>query len=374
MSNLIDYVAWRGDIDFDYDPLNEIDSMIFCQLSYLDFGGLVPEDGRISLENCSKLFFESSDFEKRSNLGALINPLTVDLFRACASSRRFSSLYLSNFRNIMNEKTEEQFSAISFSFGCKWTYAAFRGTDDTLVGWKEDFNLAFMDSLPSQKDAALYLDETAESSNPVLYVGGHSKGGNLAVYAASKCSRKNQDKISLVFSNDGPGFQKNFFEESGFMNVSSKICSIVPEFSVVGMLFGHDYENTHSVKSDGEGLMQHDAFNWNILGTHFVYVDDVNKESKFVSKTVNGWFLELDYDQRYVFVETIFSVLRGTNFKTALEFSENPFESFLKIVQSSSKIDRETSDKVTKAIKLLGQHAFRNIRDRIFTPEQLPQN
>ncbi|MDD7581133.1 MAG: DUF2974 domain-containing protein, partial [Treponema sp.] len=217
MSNLIDYVAWRGDIDFDYDPLNEIDSMIFCQLSYLDFGGLVPEDGRISLENCSKLFFESSDFEKRKNLGALINPLTVDLFRACASSRRFSSLSLSNFRNIMNEKTEEQFSAISFSFGCKWTYAAFRGTDDTLVGWKEDFNLAFMDSLPSQKDAALYLDETAESSNPVLYVGGHSKGGNLAVYAASKCSRKNQDKISLVFSNDGPGFQKNFFEESGFM-------------------------------------------------------------------------------------------------------------------------------------------------------------
>ena len=374
MSNLIDYVAWRGDIDFDYDPLNEIDSMIFCQLSYLDFGGLVPEDGRISLENCSKLFFESSDFEKRKNLGALINPLTVDLFRACASSRRFSSLSLSNFRNIMNEKTEEQFSAISFSFGCKWTYAAFRGTDDTLVGWKEDFNLAFMDSLPSQKDAALYLDETAESSNPVLYVGGHSKGGNLAVYAASKCSRKNQDKISLVFSNDGPGFQKNFFEESGFMNVSSKIRSIVPEFSVVGMLFGHDYENTHSVKSDGEGLMQHDAFNWNILGTHFVYVDDVNKESKFVSKTVNGWFLELDYDQRYVFVETIFSVLRGTNFKTALEFSENPFESFLKIVQSSSKIDRETSDKVTKTIKLLGQHAFRNIRDRIFTPEQLPQN
>ena len=91
MSNLIDYVAWRGDIDFDYDPLNEIDSMIFCQLSYLDFGGLVPEDGRISLENCSKLFFESSDFEKRKNLGALINPLTVDLFRVCASSRRFSA-------------------------------------------------------------------------------------------------------------------------------------------------------------------------------------------------------------------------------------------------------------------------------------------
>ena len=118
MSNLIDYVAWRGDIDFDYDPLNEIDSMIFCQLSYLDFGGLVPEDGRISLENCSKLFFESSDFEKRKNLGALINPLTVDLFRACASSRRFSSLSLSTFRNIMNEKTEEQFYAISFSFGC----------------------------------------------------------------------------------------------------------------------------------------------------------------------------------------------------------------------------------------------------------------
>lgn len=374
MSNLIDYVAWRGDIDFDYDPMNEIDSMIFCQLSYLDFGGLVPDEDGISLENCSKLFFESSDFETRSNLGALINPLTVDLLKACASSRRFSGLFVCNFREVMDEETEEQFCAVSFSFRDKWTYAAFRGTDDTLVGWKEDFNLAFMDSLPSQKDACLYLDEISESANPILYVGGHSKGGNLAVYAATKCSRKTQDRISLVFSNDGPGFQMNFFEGSDFMNVSSRIRSIVPEFSVVGMLFGHDYENTHSVKSDGEGLMQHDAFNWNVLGTHFVYLDDVNKESKFVSKTVNEWFLELDYDQRYVFVETIFSVLRGTNFKTALEFSESPFESLVKIVQSSSRVDKETSDKVTKALKLLGHHAFKNIRDRIFTPEQLPQN
>ena len=359
MANILDYIAWRGDLDFGNVPLNEVDALILCQLSYMKLDGLVPESfaskyGKgITLKEASRAFSSAPDYEDRSNVGALINPLSVELLKEAGKSRRFGKLELSGFINKIDESNDEQFSAMTFSCKEGWNFIAYRGTDDTIVGWKEDFKLAYMDSVPAQLDALDYLRRAQASMKGSFYLGGHSKGGNLALYSAAKSEAKMQKRILAVFDNDGPGFPEEFFGSEGYLAISGRLRTFVPRLSIVGMLFSNG-GNFITVENDLKDMvMQHDPFSWQTGPQSFIECEGPGDESRFVGKTLNEWFRSLSTEEKKVFVESVFQILAGSKAKTNFELTKNWFDSLVGMKKSFDSLPKSSHETMRKNIQLL---------------------
>ena len=187
MPNVLDYLEWRGDLTFTEAPLNEVDNLIFCLLSYVDLDGIVPgtpHDRGITVRAAAAEYCFSHPVTGDRPLGFIIPADILTLFRRMAHTRRFRDLLLTHFVSETSEERQTQFAALTIRLPDEGLFAAFRGTDDTVVGWKEDFNLSFMDEIPAQRRAAEYLNDLDLTPDTILYVGGHSKGGNLAVWSA----------------------------------------------------------------------------------------------------------------------------------------------------------------------------------------------
>ena len=356
---MMDYLAWRGDLDFGACPLNEVDALILCQLSYMKFDGLVRPDfaktkeKSLTLAKLAKAFEAAPDYEERSNMGAVINPLSPELLKEAGKSRRFGELEVSAFINKIDELNDEQFSAVTFSCGRTWNFIAYRGTDDSIVGWKEDCQLAYMDSVPAQLDALAYFGAAAEALKGNFYLGGHSKGGNLALYSAAKAEGKLQKRILTVYDNDGPGFPEDFFSSPGYLAVADRIRTFVPRLSIVGMLFsnGGNYVTVENELKDM--VMQHDPFSWQAGPLSFVVCDKLGDESEFVGKTLNEWFRTLSTEEKKVFVESVFQVLEGSNAKTNFDLTKNWFESLVGMKKTLDALPKSSRETMRKNIQLL---------------------
>lgn len=361
--DLLDYVAWRGDLSFSQVSLCSVDSLILCQLSYLNFRGIVGssfEEG-ISLNEAAALF-AGAGFEKRRELGLLINPKTVDLLFECAKSRRFGALVLCGFVDSYSQKEEEQFSALTFLSQDKngFAFVAFRGTDDMLIGWKEDFNLAFKAEVKAQADALSYLEKAASKKiikKLGLVCGGHSKGGNLAIFAGAKLSQKNQRRLAHIYNFDGPGFLKKVILQSDFISALNKTSSFFPEESIVGMLFEHD-SRFDVVKSNAKSVNQHDPFSWQTCPFGFELCEKLSASSLFLNEVFNEWFAGLSVPQREQFVETLFSAIESTGAKTNTELAENWGKSGTQIIKAFYKLNKDIRDSALSTafqfIKLAG--------------------
>lgn len=363
MANMIDYVLWRGDIDFSVSSLNAVDNLILCQITYLNYEGIVSSEflkKGPTLREVAAKFRADSDFEKRSDVGAMINKKTVELLMLASESERFGSLRMSGYLNKIDEIKEEQFCAVTYTCDSLWNFIVYRGTDDTIVGWKEDFNLGYMDVVPAQTDALSYLEKASKVLKGKIIVGGHSKGGNLAIYSASMSDEKIQKRITDVYNNDGPGFKKEFFETSSYAAIRNKEHTFVPQLSIIGMLFSHS-DAYCTVESDAQGLYQHDPFSWHVMSKEFVELSDTNEQSKFIGKTVNEWINALNREQRELFIETVFGILRGTNATTNTELTENIGESLMKMLKAMTKLDAQTRDATFKILQLLFKNARENV-------------
>lgn len=355
MANFYDYIQWRGDITFKMNPLNEVDALILCQLAYINIDGLVLPDFTkkgITLYELNQHFINSSDYTQRRNLGAMINPLSIKLLQAAADSKRFGSLRLCGYENIVDKRRDEQFSALTFVLGDGTLLITYRGTDDTIVGWKEDFDLGWKEKVPSQIDALTYLESAAKKLSGRIIIAGHSKGGNLAMYAAVNASDKFKKRIATVFNYDGPGLNADFFKSKNYRSIAGRIRKFVPQYSIVGMLFCHVKKFT-VVESDQKGLQQHDPFSWKVNVTHFVELSDVDEKSKVITNAINGWFDELDTKQKELFVETVFDVLKQTKATTNSELTANLGENILKILKAMTQLDTKTREAVFKTIQIL---------------------
>lgn len=362
--DLFDYVKWRGDIPFNVSPLNAVDSLILCQLSYLDFGGIVSKEfnSKILLSDSAEKF-ASDRFEERKELGVLINPRTVELLFVCAQSKRFGSLFLTGFRDTYSKKEEEQFSALTFlciQKNADFAFEAFRGTDDTIIGWKEDFNLAFMSEVKAQKDSLLYLEESIKNLKRFdHFCGGHSKGGNLAIFAGAKLSEKYQKQLKKIFNFDGPGFLKSTLQQPNFQSALKKTESYFPQESIVGMFFEHD-SAFKVLKSSAKNIMQHDPIFWQTEPEDFELCENLSESSLFLNKVFNEWFVELTVSKREQFVEVLFGALESTQADTNSELAENWGRNGVQIVKSLSKLDKDIRDSALdsaiKFLKLAGQH------------------
>lgn len=353
MANLIDYIQWRGDIPFEQVPFGKIDALLLSHLSYSIFDGLLSEsfDEKKTLAQLADDFKKSKDYEKRINIGFLINKQTADLMFACAESERFKNVQICGYKMIDNEEIKEQFAAMVYIAGGK-TIVSYRGTDDSINGWWEDCNLVCLPQIPAQKDAIEYMNAAAEYFKGDFIVVGHSKGGNLVINTAVQVNTDIQKRIKTIYNFDGPGFSKEFFQKPEFKAIEDKLFSVYPEFDVVGMIFNHTGKY-QIVKSDGFAVMQHDAMSWQILGSDFEEAEDFTPESKFFAKSFNEWLDDLTPEQTEVFIDALYEVVLASGAKTLNEIEENPLHSAAKMVQKLSVMDRTRKREVRKIFRML---------------------
>lgn len=356
MSDFFDYLEWRGDITFEQVPFNKIDALLLAHVTYSIFDDIVPE----SFSECktfaqvAKDFSASPDYEQRINIGFLINKRTSELMFKMAESERFRNVGLCGFRNIYDEEKVEQFAAITYIVN-KTPVLVLRGTDDTIVGWKEDFNIAWQPQIPAQKDALEYFNEAASALKGDFIIAGHSKGGNLAVNTAVKCGAELQKRIINVYNFDGPGFSSDYFRQADFKAVEKKIYSFYPGFSVVGMIFHHP-KNFEIVKSDGFTFWQHDAMNWQLMGANFINEAEFADESKLFHKAFNRWIDKLNTEQKKRFVETMFCILEASGAKTNSDIEKDPIKSSAKMLAFYAEMDKTRREELKKIISM-----FKNV-------------
>lgn len=350
MGTLFDYLDWRGDLLFSEAPLNEVDNLILSLISYVDFDAIVPADPTdepISLRSAARQYLKN---HKGSvpYLGKIVPPEIVSLLAKAAKSKRFAGVGMIGYVNHIDRTLQIQFCAVTFLLGEQKAYVAYRGTDDTLIGWKENFNMSFLQPVPAQREAVIYLERMAARFNGSLYVGGHSKGGNLAVYAAVRCDRSVQSRILRAFNNDGPGFDRPFIEHERYRQMRKKIHTVVPHSSVVGMLLEHE-ESYEVVKSNATGLFQHNGCSWEVLGGSFVHLNTVTEESRLIDRSLKEWLNGMSAEEREHVVDSIFETLSATGAETLTELTEEK----LALVKAWNNLEPQVRNVLLKCIGLL---------------------
>lgn len=305
MANIFDYIKWRGDLTFTQDTLNAVDALIFSALSYIRYGGVVEAEpaAPVALKDAAETFFSQENPEERVRVKN-----DLDLLHAAASSRRFGQSRICMYQDQFIPEQETQFAAMTFLLDDGSMFLAFRGTDYSLVGWKEDFNMTFQQTVPAQRLALQYTRDVALEYTLPMRLGGHSKGGNLAVFAAARSSPMIQQRILSVYSNDGPGFTKYLMGDPGYITMVPKIKTYIPQSSVIGMLLEHEEPYT-VIRSKTVGLLQHDPYSWEVLGREFIPVQEITETSQFVDATIKTWFADMTNQERNQLVDVMFTLL-----------------------------------------------------------------
>lgn len=433
--NIVDYLAAFGDKSFAQMPFNDVDSLALCQLCYLKFDGIVPDvwsnKPSVTLDDIYKhpdyeKLYADERFEKNNR----------QLFEGMRKGRRFAGLRLNCYINLVEKEYETQFSAVTYLLEGGSLYIAYRGTDETIVGWKEDFNMAYMDPVPGQALGVKYLNMVTSRLKVPIYVGGHSKGGNLAEYAALKCAETVRDRIRKIYSMDGPGVrelgrleeyerkkeagnqetgeegltfaeketgslsdreddirrktvseketgngsvQKETAEEdtkallrlkkdrAAYEKIKGKIVKILPQSSLIGMLFEAGSRHYITVESNSFGLGQHDPFTWRVQENHFVTLEDIESISRFRDDTLNAWISSLDEDKRRLFVDTLYEVISASKAEDLIAFTADWHKSMTGVINALKEVDEDTRNVLRQIIRSL----FEIARDR--AKEQTPK-
>ncbi|MBO4863572.1 MAG: 5-formyltetrahydrofolate cyclo-ligase [Eubacterium sp.] len=373
MANILEYLDWRGDIPFSVSPFNEVDNLILAEICYTDFEGVMTQDDTLSIVDAARLYFEIHTEQEILGRDTFYK-LAPILMRKASESVRFRDILLKNYINIISEDREEQYSSITFVLPNSTTYIAFRGTDNNLVGWKEDFNLSFMSATAGQKRAVEYVDyyfgnANNEKCDPYekLILGGHSKGGNFAVYAAAFCKSDIQKRIVNVYSNDGPGFRDEILETKNYKKIVPRIVSILPEESMVGILLSNEYDNK-IVKSDAKGFGQHDPFSWQVYGTGFLEAEKRTEVSRVIDKTMMKWLSEISDEDRAIFTDSLFSAIDTTGAKTLEDLSDGGIKIISEILKTIKEMppekQTELSGMVKRLVRIGGDMAVSEIKNK----------
>ena len=348
-NNIFTYLKWRGDLLTKDNPFNEIDALILCEMVYVRFEGIVPglgEEESITIADAAQKYTVS----KAKNI--LWYAEKEELFLELARSPRFANMAMSNYVSTTDAKQQQQFAAMHIQVAPNLTFIAFRGTDDTIVGWRENFNMSYMMPVPAQQSAVDYVNQTAKGVFRKYWLGGHSKGGNLAIYSAMFCNPKLQKKIIKINSFDGPGFNRKVVNEESYLAIKEKISAYVPVASIVGMLMEHE-EDYKVVESSGFSIVQHEGLTWNICGTEFELAEDVDKFSRHLSITTKSWLSKIPPEERRDFVNTIFDVFEQAEIKTLADISKLDMKKTGILLKTVSKVPHEQRELVGKLIKML---------------------
>ena len=336
MNNILTYLDWRGDVTFDYSLFNEIDSVIIARLAYIPFDDIVSDDFEkgISLGRAAEKFFNKIDAMKKADKNS-----DLALLKKAAQSKRFTDLTICGYVSEWDEDAEKQFSAMTISLPDNSWYIAYRGTDSSLLGWKEDFNMSFKCPVPSQASAVSYIRKASGYLPGNLVAGGHSKGGNLAVFAAAFSGEETQKDRVLTF---------------------------VPQSSIIGMLLEHE-EPYAIIKSVGKtGMLQHNIYSWSVNRNSFKKLENVDTKSTFVDFTLKDWIKKMSPEEREAFIDSTYRMITQNGVRTMNDISSSGVVRLINFVSSLKTLDDESRKAVTKALELLVESASKGLKEVLF--------
>ncbi len=360
MANVCDYVRWRGDLTLEQSEFNEIDNLILARFSYFPFDKIIRENEIATIKELSRRF-SNQDVTKLP----ILWKDDVELFPLMGNSKRFGGMLATKYINKIDAEQEKQFSAITVLMPNDIIYVSYRGTDNTIVGWKEDFNMSFKSHIASQISAKQYLEEIAkEYPSSKIIIGGHSKGGNIAVYAATFASKDVKDRIINVYNNDGPGFCEDVIETAEYQKILSRVHTYIPQSSIIGRLMNHKEKYT-IVESVQKGIMQHDLYSWQVLGKEFVTLKKLTNESEFIDKTIKDWLENVEPEKREQVIDAVFEILNTTEAQTMKELKANWFANAKTILGTYKNIDSDTKEMVWQTVNELLKVAKNNIFEEL---------
>ena len=368
MSDMFDYLEWRGDLSFQQAPLNMVDSLLFSCMAYVVLrdivGGMHNGDSKTIAEAAMEF---AALTEEAKNLR---DENDEKIFMAMAETERFGNLYLSYHVQQTDLNAEKQFAAITVALDDGSHFVAYRGTDYSVIGWKEDFNMTFVSGVPAQLEAVKYLNMVAERTTGPLYVGGHSKGGNLAIYAAAFCEPQVQQRIVAIYNNDGPGFLEDVIASDGYQAICDRIYTYVPQTSFFGLALEHE-EEFIVIESTERFLMQHDPYSWSVKGAEFVYLEEVTPSGKFLDQTVRGWLAGLSAEQRERFVDAVYELLAHKDVHTLQGTAKYWLANAGELIHNLRSVDDETGEMMQRTLKLLGHNILRTAAMQVRPKERL---
>jgi len=355
MSNIIDYLNWRGDLEFKSNFINEVDAIILARFSYLPFKYIDIEKSD-TIENISNKM-------KDLDLKKFIWKQDKEFINKLGQTKRYKDLLVTDYKEVLDLEAEKQFAAVTIWLPKGYKYISFRGTDMSLVGWKEDFNMSFMQNIPSQLEAVKYLNDIGTRYRGKLIVGGHSKGGNLSVYASMFCKDRIKKKIVEIINADGPGFDESIFNTENYIKISEKLNTYIPQSSIIGRLLEHDedYEIIHSTQ---KGIMQHDIYSWQVNSTNLVRIPNLTDNSQFVNKVVRDWLKNTTPEQRKNFVNVIYDVLAATEARSLSDFGVDTLKKVTTVIKSYKNIDKEERKEIEAMIKLMFESTINIIKQK----------
>ncbi len=339
--NVIDYIKLNKNRTFTELPFNEIDSVIFTQLAYIPFKEIVTKEKKDLMEVAKEFFqkYEKKDIQKM----VVFVRKALNLLNLIKSTKRYSSVKLFNYIKILN--SAQQFGALTIEFSNGF-YVAYEGTDDTIAGWIEDFKLAYQHPIPSQLLAKKYLTKVGKYAKKPIFVGGHSKGGNLAVYAAMNCNFFVKLKIKKIFNFDGPGFDKRTIKTLKYRMISKKIKRFIPNQSLIGLLLYHN-DDISTIKSSKISILQHDIFNWQIKNNQFI-VKKLSPYSLKIANKINDTVTTLNKKDFALFINELYEECNNLNITHTKDLLK--IHRTLMLFYKIKKIDNDVKKDLSKLI------------------------
>lgn len=363
MENILKFAEENKDKSFLELPFCIVDSLILSQISYLDYGGSSFEKIYFDKKICEYYHKKANNYSDIVIKGMQTAEDDQKLIAILAGGGRHGGLRACRYVEEFCCESEKQFAAITFELGNHEYYIAFRGTDTSVVGWKEDFALSFQHEIPAQKAALEYVQETMLSFPGKFYIGGHSKGGNLAVYAAMNLPEAIQKRINAVYSFDGPGFLSEVYEKSNYENIHHIVCKVIPKSSIIGMIL-EEYADYRVIKSDAELYWQHNPYTWEVRENDFVYLDSEDLFSRLVKRSLDGLLEELTFEERRKIVDTVFQVIEDAGITSFYGFTEQRFEKIRSIMDQVACVEIQEKRFVYQALKRLFSIATEELRQK----------
>ena len=344
MAGINTYIKEYGDKTFNEEKINEIDNVILSSIVYLNFDGIVPKNKKsISLCEAGNIFLYKYNYFDVSKLG-IAQKVSYKILKQIVNTKRYKDIQMYNYKYIWD--TDTQFGAVCFKVKKKFIYVAFEGTDNLLSGWKEDFQMAYEFPVPSQKLAVKYLNENIKLFDKNIIVGGHSKGGNLALVSSMYCKNRINKKIKQIYSNDGPGLKKEQIESENYSKIRDRLIHLVPNYSYVGVLLRNDKFTV--IKTNRKDFMAHAVSSWQVNKNEFIR-ENLSSISDSFRKSLLKWLDEHDLNQREKMISTVFKTLEESGIKNLNDFFN--LKNAITVIRNINNIDVETKKLVISLIE-----------------------
>lgn len=355
--NMYDYLDWRGDLSFDQSEFNEVDNLLLSYIAYTVLDDLVRREDRMTIAEAADLFFahhsESEIRESKSFVSQ--SPLVL---RKMAGTKRFRDCVITNYCSRMNYEDTVQFMAMTVDLDSETSYVSFRGTDGSMIGWHEDLNITY-EITDAQRNAVNYVNESCDAGRKLIF-GGHSKGGNLAVFAAMYCEDRIRNSIIHIYNNDGPGISDVSYDEKAYKAIEDRVIKIAPCEDVVGVIYDRDRDPV-IVKSGAFFILQHDALSWQIQGDHFVRAERFDEITDVIREIVSEFLANSSPLECHIFSDSVFRAIDEAGIRDLSEFSTDGIRTLFKAFREIIDIDTEAKKVGRKFRKIAARAVARHI-------------